>query len=99
MAYAEAYMKLRCPTYGTKVNFWNFDLFPYVDGVLREVGLGNYKKRVGWEGLTGTFLIEDLRGLKDEYLEKYGGEGGGREGLFGGNLGWQWVGLCSKISS
>lgn len=86
VAYAVAYMRLRCPTYGLKGNFWNFDLFPYVDGVLGEVGLGSYKKGGWWEGLTGTFLIGDLRGLKDDYLEKYGG--GGREGLVGGNLGW-----------
>lgn len=63
VAYTVAYMKLRCPTYGLRGNFWNFDLFPHVDGVLGEVGLGSYKRQ-GWrDSWTRPFLIEDLGGV------------------------------------
>jgi dimethylaniline monooxygenase (N-oxide forming) len=74
IAYTSSYMRLRCPTYGLKGNFWNFDLFPYVDGLLGEMGLSSYRHKGWWANWTSTFLIEDLRGLKDEYLKKYGKE-------------------------
>jgi len=72
-------MKLRCPTYGLKGNFWNFDLFPYIDGCLGEVGLNSYKRKGWWNDLTKTLLISDLKGLKDEYVEKFGKENAGMD--------------------
>jgi hypothetical protein len=72
VAYTTTYMRLRNPTYGRVGNFYNFDYFPYVDRLMGEVGLSSYRKS-WWREQFQPLLTQDLKGLKDEYIEKYGG--------------------------
>ena len=72
VAYVTTYMRMRCPTYGRVGNWYIFDLHQFVDRLMGEVGLRGYRK--GWWGdLVRPLLTEDWRGLRDEYIEKYGG--------------------------
>jgi hypothetical protein len=65
-------VRLRNPTYGLLGNWYVFDYFQYVDRLMAEVGLASYRKS-WWKEQFQPLLTEDLKGLKDEYLRKYGG--------------------------
>ncbi|KAK5441960.1 hypothetical protein LTS15_011118 [Exophiala xenobiotica] len=71
VAYATTSLRLRCPTYGRAGNFYAFEYHPQMDRLLGELGLTSHRK--GW--LHDTFMVflpQDISGLKDEYLKKYG---------------------------
>lgn len=70
IAFTVAYMKLRCPTYGKIGNFYVFDFFAWSDGLLAQLGFTSHRKG-WWRDLVTPTLIADLKGCKDEYLEKY----------------------------
>lgn len=75
VARTTAYSRLRCPTYGKKGNFFVFDFFNYVDKLLDELGfVSPFKGKGWWHMLTDPLVMSDLRGLRDEYREKYGYE-------------------------
>ncbi|RFU27614.1 hypothetical protein B7463_g8740, partial [Scytalidium lignicola] len=73
IAHTNAYSRLRCPTYGKKGNFFAFDLFHYVDRLLGEVGLTSHRRgKWWWNLLIDPFVMSNLKGMRDEYREKYG---------------------------
>jgi len=73
VAFRNAYMRLRVPTYGHPGHFFLFDAFPYIEGLLeRDLGLKSWHHKTLLEEWTSPYLPCDLKGVKDEYLEKYG---------------------------
>lgn len=74
VARVNAYMKLRCPTYGRMGNYYVFDTFGYFDGLMEEIGLSSYRKS-WWNETFHPLLTKDFSGLKDEYLKRYGSKG------------------------
>jgi hypothetical protein len=72
VAYVTTYMRMRTPTYGRVGNWYIFDYHQLIDRWMGEVGLGSYKKTGWWEKWMTPLFTEDLKGLKDEYIEKYG---------------------------
>jgi dimethylaniline monooxygenase (N-oxide forming) len=52
--------------------FW-FDMVPYTDALLAQLGLESHMKG-GWRGLWRTCFAQDLKGLIGEYKEKYSGD-------------------------
>ncbi|KAK4940290.1 hypothetical protein LTR10_019610 [Elasticomyces elasticus] len=79
VAYVTTYMRLRFPAYGRLGSFFNFDLISQLDRMLDELGLKSHRKSKSWlQDLFLPLLVKDFAGLKDEYLEKYGGGGGTR---------------------
>lgn len=76
-AFRNAYMRVRIPTYGRYGNFYIFDTFPYNERLLeKDLGLKSWHHKTLWEEWTTPFLPKDYKGLKDEYLEKYGRKSG-----------------------
>lgn len=75
VAYRTTYMRMRNPTYGRGGNFFEFDYYPFIDRLMGEVGLKAYRK-TWWQELYKPLYTQDLSGLKDEYIAKYGGRVG-----------------------
>ena len=70
VAFRNAFLSRRFPTYGRGGNYYHFDLIGYSDKVLGELGL--YRKSKGWwKDLTESFMPADLEPVKKDYLEKY----------------------------
>ena len=71
---------------GERGNWMVFDLIGYVDRLLHEVGLSSHRQS-GYRRLLAPAKARDLRGLRDEYVAKYGrvnmeaGEGEGTSGV------------------
>ena len=75
VAYMNAFCRRRYPCGGGDgLNFYK-DLIWYVDGLLTEAGLTSHRKG-WWVDWDEPFVISDLRDCKEEYLAKYGAEGG-----------------------
>ncbi|KAI1615225.1 hypothetical protein EDD37DRAFT_511715 [Exophiala viscosa] len=75
VAYVTTYMRLRFPAYGRLGNFFAFDLMSQLDRLFDELGLKSHRKSKSWlQDLFLPLLVKDMAGLKDEYLEKYGGQ-------------------------
>ena len=67
-----AYNKRRYLSNGKRGNFVAFESNFYLDKLLREVGLSSHLR--GWfKDYFAPRTAQDLAGLKDEYLAKYGG--------------------------
>jgi dimethylaniline monooxygenase (N-oxide forming) len=75
IAYTTTYMRLRNPTYGRVGNLYIFDYFQYLDRLTGETGLFSHRKS-WWKEQFQPLLTQDLKGLKDEYIAKYGSDGG-----------------------
>lgn len=76
VAWRNAYMRLRVPTYGRPGNFYLYESFPYFERLLeKDLGLKSWHHKTLWQEWTMPFLPQDYKGLKDEYLEKYGRKG------------------------
>lgn len=75
IAYNNAYMRLRVPTYGRGGNFYLFDSFAHCEKLLdQDLGLTSWHPKGWWAYWTHPYLPANLKGLKEEYLEKYGDE-------------------------
>jgi len=73
IAYNNAYMRLRVPTYGRSGNFYLFDSFAHFEKLLdQDLGLTSWHPKSWWAYWTHTYVPANLKGLKEEYLEKYG---------------------------
>jgi dimethylaniline monooxygenase (N-oxide forming) len=71
IAWTNAFIKRRYPVLGNLGTKFHLDMLDYCDKLLEEVGLSSYRKG-WWRDLVEVCTPSDLRGLKDEYLEKYG---------------------------
>ncbi|RAL58783.1 hypothetical protein DID88_009196 [Monilinia fructigena] len=71
VAYMHAFSKRRYPTHGQKGDCFFFELVWYTDALLHEVGLRSHRKG-WWADLVGPCLASDLKGMKYEYMNKYG---------------------------
>jgi hypothetical protein len=69
IAYVNAYMRLRIPTYGREGNYWVFDMYPYFERLLDGIGLRSWR-RSWWGEAFLPLMPENLSGLKNEYLAK-----------------------------
>ena len=75
IAYNNAYMRLRVPTYGRSGNFYIFDSFAHSDKLLdQDLGLTGWRRKGWWAYWTYPWVPANLKGLKEEYLEKYGNQ-------------------------
>jgi hypothetical protein len=73
IAYVTTYMRMRCPTYGRVGNWYVFDYHQFIDRLMGQVGLFSYRKG-HWRDWTEPLLTVDLKGLRNEYIGKYGGD-------------------------
>ncbi|KIW42881.1 uncharacterized protein PV06_06386 [Exophiala oligosperma] len=72
VAYVATYLRMRFPAYGRYGNFYAVDYHHQMDRLLGDLNLASHRK--GWLHDTfAPFLPADISGLKDEYLNKYGG--------------------------
>jgi hypothetical protein len=72
VAYTNTYMRLRIPTYGRLGNFYLYDKFAHYDQLLdKDLGLKRWHPKGWWAYWTSPSMPNNLKGLKDEYLEKY----------------------------
>ncbi|GAB7358746.1 hypothetical protein MBLNU230_g3975t1 [Neophaeotheca triangularis] len=65
---------------GLRGNWFYWDLVPYTDMLLAELGLRSHREGGWWRDLVGTCWARDLRGLVEEYRGRYlagKGEDGG----------------------
>jgi hypothetical protein len=73
IAYTTAYMRLRVPTYGRQGNFYLYDKFAHDEQLLdQDLGLTSWHQKGWWKYWTSPTMPSNLKGLKEEYLEKYG---------------------------
>lgn len=68
-----AWMKRRYPTKGMWGYFFFFDVVPYTDALLGDLGMGYVSVD---RGLMGAMAARDLRGLLAEYVRRVRGEEG-----------------------
>ena len=71
IAYMTAFCKRRYPSRGGAGNYFHTDLVPYTDKLMKDIGLKSHRKG-WWKDLVYPCLISDLKGMKDEYLAKFG---------------------------
>ncbi|TGO18081.1 hypothetical protein BTUL_0012g00250 [Botrytis tulipae] len=71
VAYMGAFSKRRYPTHGQKGECFFFELVWYTDALLHEVGLRSHRKG-WWADFMEPCLASDLKGMKDEYKQKFG---------------------------
>jgi len=55
-----------------------FELVGYTDELLEQLGLKSYRKG-WWRDLFAPCMASDFKGLKEEYVGKYGWDGRGGE--------------------
>ena len=73
VAYTTAYMRLRIPTYGRLGNFYLYDKFAHLEQLLdQDLNLKSWHQSSWWAKWVAPHLPANLKGLKDEYIEKYG---------------------------
>ncbi|KAK7545383.1 dimethylaniline monooxygenase (N-oxide forming) [Phyllosticta paracitricarpa] len=58
--------------YGARVPDFAFDVLPYVDMLLRDLGLRTRRKGSWWRDILSPHGVEDYRGLVEEWAEKEG---------------------------
>ncbi|OCK80243.1 flavin-binding monooxygenase-like protein-like protein [Lepidopterella palustris CBS 459.81] len=61
-----AWCRRRYLTMGETGNWFYWDVVPYTDGLLKQLGLSSHRKK-GWRDLLKPALAPDLRGLIEEY--------------------------------
>jgi hypothetical protein len=72
IAYTTAYMRLRIPTYGRLGNYYLYDKFAHHEQLLdKDLGLKGWIPKSWWGYWAHPSFPSNLRGLKDEYIEKY----------------------------
>ena len=72
IAYTNAYMRLRIPTYGRMANFYLYDKFPHYEQMLdQDLGLKSWHHQGWWAYYMHPTLPADFKGIIDEYLQKY----------------------------
>ncbi|OCL13376.1 FAD/NAD(P)-binding domain-containing protein [Glonium stellatum] len=64
-----AWCKRRYLTKGIAANWFYWDLVPYTDALLKELGLSSHRKK-GWKDLLAPALAPDLKGLINEYTQR-----------------------------
>jgi dimethylaniline monooxygenase (N-oxide forming) len=80
IAYVTAYLKLRLPTYGRIGNFYLYDKFAHQAQLLdKDLGLKSWYPKTWRKRWLAPVLPRDFKGIKDEYLEKYGAKTAGKE--------------------
>ncbi|KAK7531682.1 uncharacterized protein J3D65DRAFT_122192 [Phyllosticta citribraziliensis] len=65
--------------YGARVPDFVFDVMPYVDMLLRDLGLPTRRKGSWWQDVLSPHSVRDYRGLVEEWAEKQRRENGERE--------------------
>ena len=72
VAYMTAFSKRRYPSRGATGNYFHYEVVNYTDKLFRDVGLVSHRKGWWWQDLVYPCLASDLRGMKDEYISKFG---------------------------
>ena len=72
IAYMNAFSKRRYPSHGATGNYFHMDLIAYTDKLMKDIGLDSHRKGWWWKDLAYPCLASDFKGMKDEYLSKFG---------------------------
>jgi dimethylaniline monooxygenase (N-oxide forming) len=74
IAYMTAFSKRRYPSHGATGNYFHMDLVGYTDKLMKDVGLVSHRGR-WWQDLVSPCLASDFKGIREEYLSKFGFQG------------------------
>jgi dimethylaniline monooxygenase (N-oxide forming) len=72
IAYMAAFSKRRYPSHASTGNFFHMDLVGYTDKLMKDVGLVSHRKGWWWQDLVSPCLASDFKGMREEYLAKFG---------------------------
>ena len=71
IAWVIAWCQRRYPTNGGLGNFFHYDVIGYTDTLLAELELKSHRKRNWWKDFVSPCFASDLKGLREEYRQKY----------------------------
>lgn len=74
IAYMAAFSKRRYPSHGATGNYFHMDLVGYTDKLMKDVELVSHR-RGWWRDLVSPCLASDFKGMREEYLSKFGLQG------------------------
>jgi dimethylaniline monooxygenase (N-oxide forming) len=72
VALVVAWSRRRYPSRGWQAMWFPWDLIPFTDMLLKQMGLVSHRDRTWWSDLTTPTASRRLMGLVDEYKRKYG---------------------------